>query len=389
MAQQPIFLMVAGLSPQVVTETLYAFHRESSTSLVGAELHLITTLEGAQRAELTLLTGANARLPKLIADYGLPDIRFSTTHLHIIPDSQGRPLEDIRTPDDNAAAANFITQRVRDFTSRPDTALHVSLAGGRKTMGFYIGYALSLYGREQDTLSHVLVSERFESHPEFFYPTPESQVIYTRDGKPLDTRRAEVTLARIPFVRLRDELPQEALVQQLSFSDAVALLNAATQPAQLRVSVSTPRLICNGISVTLEPMEWMLYLWFVHRCQQRAEPLTPPVEGHPDRALANEMLGVIRHFDLEDRLSPRSLAALEDGLDLGPLRTRRSTLHRKLKLGLGRRLAEPFMIANVRHQRHSGWALTLCPEQITLTHHPLDGPLDSSPTPHVSQGGAT
>jgi CRISPR-associated protein (TIGR02584 family) len=379
----PIFLMVAGLSPQIVTETLYAFHQAEPDSLQGAELHLITTQEGAHRAELTLLTGANARLSRLIADHGLPEICFSTAHLHIIPDRHGRPLDDIRTPDDNAAAADFITAMVRGFTSRADTTLHVSLAGGRKTMGFYIGYALSLYGREQDTLSHVLVSERFESHPEFFYPTPESQVIYTLDGKPLDTRRAEVTLARIPFVRLRDELPAEALVQQLTFNDAVALLNAATQPPQLTVSLQDPLLCCNGIEVVLEPMEWMLYLWFVHRCQQQAEPLALPIEGFPDRELAEEMLKVIRLFDLEDRLSPRSLTALEVGLDLGPLRTRRSTLHRKLKQRLGRRLAEPFMIANVRHQRHGGWALTLLPEQIRLVHqtHTL--------TPQAPQGGAS
>lgn len=371
MPHTPIFLMVAGLSPQIVTETLYAVHRQSPNALQGAELHLITTQEGAQRAELTLLTGANARLPKLIADHGLPQIHFSAEHLHVITDRRCQPLDDIRTPDDNAAAADFITAMVRRLTSRDDVALHVSLAGGRKTMGFYIGYALSLYGREQDTLSHVLVSERFESHPEFFYPTPESQVIYTRDGKPLDTRRAEVTLAQIPFVRLRDELPQEALVQQLSFSDAVALLNASTQPPRLDVSLNEPQIQCNGIDVNLEPMEWMLYVWFVHRCLKGTPPLSPPIDGYPDQQMAEEMLNVIRHYDLEDRLSPRSLAALEEGLDLGPLRTRRSTLHRKLKQRLGRRLAESFMIANLKHPQHGGWALTLEPEQITLTHQPL------------------
>jgi CRISPR-associated protein (TIGR02584 family) len=35
----------------------------------------------------------------------------------------------------------------------------MSIAGGRKTMGFYAGYALSLYGRAQDRMSHVLVEE--------------------------------------------------------------------------------------------------------------------------------------------------------------------------------------------------------------------------------------
>lgn len=37
-------------------------------------------------------------------------------------------------------------------------------------MGYYLGYALSLYGRAQDRLSHVLVTERYESLRDFFIP---------------------------------------------------------------------------------------------------------------------------------------------------------------------------------------------------------------------------
>jgi CRISPR-associated protein (TIGR02584 family) len=41
-------------------------------------------------------------------------------------------------------------------TADPQASLHVSIAGERKTMGFYVGYALSLFGRTQGRLSHVL-----------------------------------------------------------------------------------------------------------------------------------------------------------------------------------------------------------------------------------------
>lgn len=37
-------------------------------------------------------------------------------------------------------------------------------------MGFFVGYALSLFGRAQDRLSHVLVSDPFESLTDFYYP---------------------------------------------------------------------------------------------------------------------------------------------------------------------------------------------------------------------------
>lgn len=68
-------------------------------------------------------------------------------------------------------------------------------------MGFYVGHALSLHRRGQDRLSHILV----EPHPEFYYPTPHSRVIYAQrpNRKPLDT----VTLAEIAFVRMRHGLP--------------------------------------------------------------------------------------------------------------------------------------------------------------------------------------
>ena len=87
-------------------------------------------------------------------------------------------------PADNDATADAITERLRAFTADPETALHVSIAGGRKTMGYYLGYALSLFGRPQDRLSHVLVSPPFESHPQFYYPSPGERVIHTLGPNP-------------------------------------------------------------------------------------------------------------------------------------------------------------------------------------------------------------
>jgi len=51
-----ILLAVCGLSPQIVTETLYALASAPDLPFVPTEVHLITTREGAQRAELSLLS---------------------------------------------------------------------------------------------------------------------------------------------------------------------------------------------------------------------------------------------------------------------------------------------------------------------------------------------
>jgi len=75
-------------------------------------------------------------------------------------------------------------------------------------MGFLLGYALSLFGRPQDRLSHVLVDQAFETHPEFFYPPKMSRVLTTREGRPINATDARVLLADIPIVRLRLGLPR-------------------------------------------------------------------------------------------------------------------------------------------------------------------------------------
>lgn len=181
-----LLLAVTGLSPQVVTETLYALACNRQPPFVPTEIHLITTAEGRQRAELALLSEDPGWFHRLCKDYALPPIAFDASNIHTVEDDRGRPLDDIRSPEDNERLADRVTDLVRQLTADEQAALHVSIAGGRKTMGFYLGYALSLFGRPQDRLSHVLVSEPFESSWEFFYPTPYSRIITTRDNKLAD-----------------------------------------------------------------------------------------------------------------------------------------------------------------------------------------------------------
>ena len=95
-------------------------------------------------------------------------------------------LPDIRSVD-NAFAANQICEIVRELSLVPHTSLHASAAGGRKTMSIYLTAAMQLFGRARDRLSHVLVSEDFETHQDFFYipPTPHDLDIKDRSEHPI------------------------------------------------------------------------------------------------------------------------------------------------------------------------------------------------------------
>ena len=97
------------------------------------------------------------------------------------------------------------------------TRLIASLAGGRKTMGALLYAALSLLGRRQDRLTHVLVNEPFDDPrlaPRFYFPlaNPVPHQLTDRAGKVVSehtTSEADPRLADVPFVRSRNLFPRQ------------------------------------------------------------------------------------------------------------------------------------------------------------------------------------
>jgi CRISPR-associated protein (TIGR02584 family) len=341
MASQPasfprrVLLAVSGLTPQIVTETLYALVVDETSPFVPTEVHLITSAEGARRAELSLLSDDLGWFHKLCTDYHLPAIKFDRDNIHIMCDANGEPMRDIRSPQDNHAAADFITAHVRALTADPRCALHASIAGGRKTMGFYLGYALSLFGRQQDRLSHVLVSEPFESSYDFFYPTPYGRVLKTRDGELADTALAEVTLAEIPFVSLRLGLPTALLAGQASFNDTVAAARAALAPPQLVIDLRRRSIVAGGCEVSIPPAELALLAVFASRALHGKEPLFAPTKGVPDAAWAKRYLEQYRRITGTIADIESTVRALRDGMDGDYFSQRKSKLEKRLRTALG------------------------------------------------------
>lgn len=224
-----ILLSVTGMSPAVVTETLYALVTEKQ--FIPTEIRVITTLQGKNKV-LEALSGIiggrkdrKGALDEFIEDYGaqygISHIHFDESCISVIEDGEHNKLPDIRTPEENARASDQIVKLVGELCKDEDSAIHVSIAGGRKTMGFFLGYALSLYGRKQDSLSHVLVSSEFENLPNFFYPKPYQHLINDRDGRELDAAQGKVMLAEIPWVRLGLGIPEELQKNTISYSDSV------------------------------------------------------------------------------------------------------------------------------------------------------------------------
>ncbi|WP_027010093.1 CRISPR-associated ring nuclease Csm6 [Conchiformibius kuhniae] len=257
--KKKILVAVTGMSPQIVTETVYALHRYHGW--LPEKIIVLTTLTGRAQIVAKLL-GDDGHFARLRRDYGLPPIAFGSDTIRVIHEN-GRELDDIRTPEQNQAAADLIVREIGSLCRDADTELHVSIAGGRKSMGFYIGYALSLFGRVQDKLSHVLVEEPFEQCPDFFYPAPESRLLRLRDGSCVDAAHAKVMLAEIPFVRMADNPTPLLADAQHTFSQAVQLAqHVVGGRARVRIDAAERAVYIGGYCRIgdLNPMQFALYL---------------------------------------------------------------------------------------------------------------------------------
>lgn len=367
-----ILLAATGLSPQIVTETLYALAVEREPAFVPTEVHIISTAEGAERVQLELLHPATGHFHRLCRDYGLNAIRFDDECIHTIKGSNGLPLDDIQTDQHNRLAADAITEVVRKLSAGDDVALHVSIAGGRKTMGFYLGYALSLFGRAQDRLSHVLVSQPFESNTEFFFPPKIPTVLYTRDQKPIHTPEARITLAEIPFVRLRHEVPKKLQAGKATFSAVVGAAQENLGPPSLRINGLDKSVVCSGKQVKLPPQWLAFYTWVAEQAKYQAggDGAVRADTHSPSRFLElYDIIGQNKRSTIGTRFAwatnnqePKPDQTAEWQKEFEQMVSR---INSRLGDELGY-LAQHYRIRGVRGDRLTVYGLTLEPEQIAL-----------------------
>ena len=251
-------------------------------------------------------------------------------------------------------------------TADPDSAVHASIAGGRKTMGFYLGYALSLFGRPQDRLSHVLVSGPFESNPNFFYPAPVERVIFATgpDQRPLDASDAEVTLAEIPFVRLRDGLQESLLREGASFGDAVRQAQRNLAAPSLTLDAASCRVRCGETVLRLTPISFAWLAWFARRALAGLPPLHWKRIGPGEvEAFLAEHRAALNDPLVDDR-HPLIAARREEGITKEFFEERTSKLKRELSRVLGGLTAARYTPQRQGTQRLAGHVLDLEPRQI-------------------------
>lgn len=365
-----IVVCVSGLSPQVITETLYAL--VTSSNYLPTELHVITTQIGKQRIQHQLIEeGWYQKLTQELG-YQLPEI--TSGNIHLIDTDDKVVVSDVMSDEETRASADDITRIIQQLTADEDSSVVVSITGGRKTMGFYLGHALSLFGRAQDRLTHVMVDSDFEHNNAFFFPTKESKAIYanSNDKRELDCKDAKVNLVDIPFVRLRHGLPLELLEKEdISYSSLVKAAQKNFKEPEVTLLTATNELIIDNQKIQLQPQLFAWYHWFA---TERKEFFDTQNKGficpEQDNNLGERLLEsyeIIADESDHGYITAKQVFDSKGGMPGDYFVTKIANVKKHLKRLLQVR-AEPYLIARESKTKPSKYGLKIDPERIHIIY---------------------
>lgn len=250
-----ILLAISGLTPQIVTEMLYALSIKKN--IIIDEIFIVTTkrgkmvLEGKDKSTSASKTTIKNEIKNLCSYYKINQPKFNLSTNVIIAEEESIELFDIKTDKENRLFPNKLAILIKRLTANSSTNIHASLSGGRKSMSAHLALVMSLFARSQDKLYHVLTDEKFEFKN--FYPK---------------TREEEnaLTVAEIPFVRLRC-INDPLLKEEISYSKLVAKtqekLRFLTEDAKLIIELKKQTIRYKDKSVQLTTTEIAFYSKFV------------------------------------------------------------------------------------------------------------------------------
>ena len=257
-------LAVVGLSPQVITETLFALHQQGKRV---DSIHIITTRQGKEMINALLISPKDGKYYQYLKEYGIDrsTIDFGFDNVHTVKNANGVEIDDIDGEEENEWLIKKCLELTFQLTSDPNASVFFSIAGGRKTMSACLLVAAQFYGRPQDRVYHVLLSPEFESNKDFFYSPRKSVSIELKDknGQPYikETRHAKITLVPIPFVSVRQQISDDLLKEPKDPATLMLSLLKET-PVSLTINLVNAKLIYKNIELDMMPAKLALYAFF-------------------------------------------------------------------------------------------------------------------------------
>lgn len=337
---QTVLISLVGTAPAVLTETVWALAMQEE-AVIPDRVIAITTSTGAAKLKDKLFTAGH--WDRLVRDLGTQlaqrghslegRLRFGPIgdSIRVFPDlARTRELDDIRSIQDNEAVAEFFMEQIRAFTENESIDLIVSIAGGRKTTSALLHSVMTLLGRAQDRVNHILIDDAWMFQEDFFYPGCAGQFVNRATGEPMFSSEVTLELVDVPFVPLRYLFKRDLERSAGSFVDLIQQIRTRTLNIDddLRVQLDTVSgsFTVNERSISLSANEFLLYLFFARRaCEGQ-----PPVVAYA--AIEEDLRDLKEEYLMPDQFGHWSQQALSGRFDAGEdLRKWASNIRSKLK----------------------------------------------------------
>lgn len=275
MDKKVVLLAVMGSTPSVLTETVWALAHQN-VPVVPDEIVVLTTRLGKEGLRGKVLSGSPTVWERLKDALKKEKIRIEgkltlgTASIGVIPDESGDEVEDLRTGDDNLRAADYMLRQVRQYTESPDTVVLASIAGGRKTMSALLFSCMTLLGRDEDKVYHVLIPPEYECgmDPPFFFPGKTTHIL--RNDKKVRGDKIGIELFEVPFVRMRGWYQEKFKSMPPSYSALISKVQTVAPPAiaypEIKIDAWNKGVILNGAPVSLSNTCFAMLLLLAAGC---------------------------------------------------------------------------------------------------------------------------
>lgn len=234
-----ILVAAVGMSPQVVTETIFTLAKRG---IVIHEVYVLTTSQSPVENFL------KENLPVLAQYLNIKKPKFSKPNIRIYEEPEQMLSDDINSRTRSSEFTNLACVLLKELTSKKENVIHCSIAGGRKTMSVAMAVGMMLFGRKQDTLSHIIASKQFET---------------SRRAFPKAEEEDQVILFDVPYIRLHTLISRIAIDKVKNFSELVELaqkvLDQRSQKAFLQLHEKELQLRIETSIIKLQPMQFAFY----------------------------------------------------------------------------------------------------------------------------------
>lgn len=281
-SRETVLVITIGTSPSVLTSTIWALaHHEG---ILPHRVKVLTTRLGRELLMQHVFTpspafGGGTAWDALWLDLETQGfdlagrLEFSPAAIRIFTaitpgERLPRELDDITTQSENEQVADAMLETLRGVMN-DDSRVIASIAGGRKTVSALFYACVSLIGRGDDRIVHVVINEPFERadlQPPFFFPSQQCARLAGRGGQIVQAHDARLSVIEVPFVPLANLFPRELGRTPGRFSALVGEYRQAGQRhslAEMRVVVYRGRseIEVDGTTVGLPPREQLLMVF--------------------------------------------------------------------------------------------------------------------------------